>query len=159
MPQLSNNLYYPVLAITMLLFALLFIPKPAFKKLFWFGLLWGSGVDAILIFIIKLLNLYHYVNSEPFSFYGSPMFINLSWIPVIIMFIYFRPRRKEKYIMPLYIAAFSFVGLYVGIILTHVGLIVEKHWHVLLRFPLWYIWFYGAYKHYTYLEIKSKSDI
>jgi hypothetical protein len=150
--QTNNSIYYPILALSVLIFAIILIPRAEFKKWFWFSLFWGSGVDAILILLIKLLNLYHYIKAEPFSFYGSPMFINLSWVPVILMFIHFLPNRSEKYILYLYIAAFSFIGLYVGIILHSVGLIVETHWHELLRFPLWYGWFYGAYRHYKYLE-------
>jgi hypothetical protein len=62
-------------------------------------MLWGTGLDLILILLFKVLNLYHYVNADPFDFYGSPIFINLAWAAAVMFFLHFLPARKEKYVL------------------------------------------------------------
>jgi hypothetical protein len=155
----SSSLYYPVFAFTMLFFALVFIPRKEIKKIFWFCLLWGTGFDFILIMLFKILNMYHYVKADPFDFYGSPIFINLAWAPAVMLFIHFLPARKEKYILPLYLAMYAMLGVFIGVFLTKAGLIVETHWNELLRFPVVYLAFYICYKHYQYLKKKDSRTI
>jgi hypothetical protein len=143
----------------MLFFVLIFIPQKELKKIFWFSVLWGTGLDLVVILLCKSLNLYHYVNADPFNFYGSPILINLSWAPAVMLFIYFLPARKEKYILPLYLSIYATLGVFIGAFLTKTGLIVETHWNVLLRFPLVYGCFYVCYKHYQYLKKKDRETI
>jgi hypothetical protein len=157
--KLSSSLYYPAFALTMLFFVLVFIPRKEIKKIFWFSSLWGSGVDLILILLFKTLNLYRYVKASPFDFYGSPIFINLSWSAAVMLFIHFLPIRKEKYVLPLYLSIYGIFGVFIGVFLTNAGLIVEIHWNELLRFPVIYLWFYGCYKHYQYLKKESCHTI
>ena len=152
-------MYYPAFALTMLFFILVFIPRQKIQKVFWFSLLWGSGVDIILIWFFKLLNLYHYVKSDPFSFYGSPIFINLAWTAAVMLFIHFLPARKEKYVFPIYLAGFAMTGVFIGVFLKNAGLIVETHWNELLRFPVIFFWFYGCYLHYQYLKKEDSQTI
>ncbi len=157
--SLSNSLYYPAFAFIMLFFVLVFVPRKELKKIFWFSLLWGTGLDVTLVLLFKALKLYHYVNADPFNFYGSPMFINLAWAAAVMLFIYFLPARKEKYILLLYIATYAMLGVFIGVFLTKAGLIVETRWNVLLRFPIIYLAFYGVYKHYQYLKMKDNKTI
>jgi hypothetical protein len=158
MPDLNQS-YYVILAVLMFLLVLIYVPRPEIKKLFWFGLLWGSGVDFLLAELFRLFNLYHYVHAFPFEFYSSPIMINLAWSQAIILFIYFLPQRKEGYVFPIYLAVFAIVGVFIGTILKNVGLIAEIHWHELLRFPVWVIWFYGAAWHYRRLKSRDTMTI
>lgn len=159
MPKLPNRLYYPAFALVMLFFVLVFIPRAKIQKFFWFSLLWGTGLDTALIWLFKSLNLYHYVNAEPFEFYGSPFFINFSWATAVMLFLHFLPLRKEWYVLPIYLSSFGLVGLYIGVFFTNAGLIVETHWNELLRFPLVTLCFYACYKHYRHLKIKDEVSI
>lgn len=152
--KLSNSLYYPALALIMLLFVLVFVPRKEIKRLFWFSVLWGTGLDLTIILIVKALNLFHYINSAPFEFYGSPIFINLSWAPAVILFFYFLPTSKIKYIIYIYISMYAMLGVFIGAFLKRAGLLIETHWYELLRFPLVYLCFYACYKHYQYLKSK-----
>ncbi len=149
---MDSRLSYPIFALLMLFLVLAFVPRKEIKKLFWFSLLWGSTVDAVLILLFRMLNLYHYVKLEPFNFLGAPLWIPLAWSPAFILFIYFYPNRKEWYYTTFYIAAFSMMGVAIGLFFTQVGLIKEVHWNEFLRFPVHFIWFYGALKHYQRLE-------
>jgi hypothetical protein len=143
----------------MLFFVLAFIPRRELKKIFWFSLLWGTGLDLILVLLFKILNLYHYVKAEPFDFYGSPIFINLSWAAAVMLFIHFLPGRKEKYVIPVYTGMYAVLGVFIGIFLTKAGLIVETHWNALWRFPVIYLAFYACHKHYLYLKKKDGRTI
>jgi hypothetical protein len=113
--KLPNSLYYPAFALTMLFFVLVFVPRKEIKKIFWFSVLWGTGLDVLLVLLFKALNLYHYINADPFDFYGSPIFINLAWAAAVMLFLHFLPARKEKYILPVYISLFAVLGLFIGV--------------------------------------------
>jgi hypothetical protein len=143
----------------MLTFVLVFIPKKELRKIFWFSVLWGVGLDLIVILLSRIFNLYHYVNFDPFNFYGSPIFVNLSWAPAVMLFIHFLPARNEKYVLPLYLSIYAMLGTFIGVFLTKAGLLVEVHWNELLRFPLVYACFYACHKHYQYLKKKDSDTI
>ena len=149
---LTTKIYYPAFALCMLFLLLAFVPRQVIRKLFWFSLLWGSTIDAFLIMLFKYLNLYRYVDVEPFNFFGAPMWLSLSWSPAVILFLYFLPPRKEWYYFVFYLAAFSTVGTAIAMFFTQAGLIKEFHWNELLRFPIQFLWFYGTAKHFQYLE-------
>ena len=159
MPKLSSSLYYPAFALIMLFFVLAFVPRRELQRTFWFSLLWGTGLDTLLILLAKLLNLYHYVHAEPFELFGSPFFINLSWAAAVMLFLHFLPNRKERYVMPLYLASYAWLGVYIGVFLMKAGLIIETHWSEVYRFPLVYGCFYICYKHYQHLKKKDWNSL
>jgi hypothetical protein len=154
---MDNSFAYPIFALLILTLTLLFVPRPTIKQLFWFSLLWGSTVDVLLILLFRYLNLYHYLKLSPYDFFGAPMWLPLAWSPAIIIFIYFFPSRKEWYYSFFYLAAFSAIGLAIGMFFTQIGLLQEIHWNPLLRFPVQFLWFYGAIQHYRYLESPEKK--
>ncbi|NLW55249.1 MAG: hypothetical protein GX050_01280 [Firmicutes bacterium] len=86
-----------------------------------------------------------------------PLWIPLAWSPAIILFLYFYPNRKEWYYNLFYIAFFAGAGVGIGLFFAQAGLIIEIHWNELYRFLIQFFWFYGALKHYQYLEV-STSD-
>ncbi len=155
--ELSNNLYYPAFALVMLFFVLVFIPRAEIKRLFWFSVLWGTGLDFIVVLLMKILNIYRYSNASPFVFYGSPIFLNLAWATAVLLFFYFLPVSKIKYILYVYIGIYAMLGVFIGAFLKEAGLLIEIHWHVLLRFPLVYGCFYACYRHYEYLRKKDST--
>jgi hypothetical protein len=142
----------------MLLLLLAFVPRPTIKKWFWFGMLWGSGMDIFLILLFKLSHFYFYLNTKPFDFYGVPIWLTFAWIPAIIMFIHFLPQRKEPYIFYLYLSSFAMLGVLIGIFFTQISLIKEIHWHSLLRFPVQFLWLFGTHAHYQALK-KSEPAV
>ncbi len=159
MPTFSNALYYPAFALTMYLFLLTLVPRQKIKQLFWFGLIWGSGVDLALILLFRSLKLYAYVNAAPLDFYGSPILLNLAWTAAIILYIYFMPQRPEWYVFPLYLITFGIIGTLIGVFLYNAGLIEEIHWNELWRFLFFIPWFYGAAWHYRRLKARSERMV
>jgi hypothetical protein len=149
---IDNRLAYPIFALLILSLTLLFVPRQEIKKLFWFSLLWGSTADIVLILLFRCLHLYQYLKLSPYDFFGAPMWLPLAWSPAVILYIYFFPARKEWYYIIFYITAFAVIGTAIGMFFTQIGLLKEIHWHPLLRFPVQFIWFYGAMRHYRYLE-------
>ena len=143
----------------MLLFVLVFVPQKEIKKIFWFSVLWGTGLDLTVILLCKYLNLYHYVNSAPFDFYGSPILLNLAWATAVMLFLHFLPDRKEKYILPVYISLYAGLGVFIGTFFENAGLLVETHWHELLRFPLIYVCFLACHRHYQSLKRRDSDTI
>ena len=158
MPILSNSLYYPAFALTMFVFMLALVHRKEIKPLFWFSLVWGSGVDIFLILLFHFLNLYIYLNDMPFDFYGSPILLNLAWTPAILLFIYFMPKQTGWFSYVLYLATFGMIGTLIGFFLQNAGLIKELHWHELLRFPVITGWFYIAAWRYKIFKSKTVTS-
>ncbi len=158
MNVLDSQIYYPLFAFFLFFLVLAFVPRAEIKKLFWFSLLWGSTVDSIIIFLMRRLNLFHYIKLEPFNLFGVPLWIPLAWSQAIILFIYFYPNRKEWYYNLFYIAFFAGAGVGIGFFFSQAGLIVNVRWNELFRFPIQFLWFYGALKHYQYLEGSAAQE-
>jgi hypothetical protein len=142
---------YIVFALLMYITMVILVPREKIRKLFWFSLLWGPTVDISLVWIFSALHLYKYQYLKPFDFLGAPIWNALAWIPAIVLFLYFLPDRKERYVIWLYIATFSMVGVFVGAYYTEFGLVQDIHFHYVLRFPVWYLWFLAVLWHYRKL--------
>jgi len=135
------------------------VPRQNIRQLFWFSLVWGAGADIFLILLLRHLNIFYYVNAAPLEFYGSPLLINLAWVPAMTLFLYHMPNRQEWYIYPLYLSIFGIFGTAIGVFLKNAGLIKEVHWNELLRFPVIIIWFHSANWHYKRLKNRDERMI
>jgi hypothetical protein len=153
------QLGYIVFAALIFIMLVILVPRERIKKLFWFSLIWGPVVDVLLVWIFEALKLYRYQYLKPFDFLGAPIWNALAWAPAIILFIHFLPQRKERYIIPVYIGTFSMIGVFIGAYYTELGLVQEIHFHYLLRFPIWYLWFSGALWHYRRLQAGDADTI
>ncbi|WP_132017845.1 hypothetical protein [Hydrogenispora ethanolica] len=149
---------YILFAFIMLSFMLVFVPKREIKKLFWFGLLWGSTLDFIVETLFSVLHLIKYLNIEPFNLGVLPLWTVLSWTPTNIVFIYFLPEQKKRYIFWLYILMYSGLTAAVGTILVQLRLLVFIHWSVVHWFILAVIFYYLMAKHYQLLEPKEMGS-
>jgi hypothetical protein len=156
--KLPLNSYYLIFALVMLFLLLAFVPRQEIKKLFWFSLLWGSGVDTFFVLLFRFLNLYYYQGLEPFNLLGTSILLAMSWSPAIILYIHFFPNRDEWYYITFYITAYSMIGVSIGLFFTQVGIIKEIHWNEFFRFPIHFIWFFGVWKHYQYLQSTEKKS-
>jgi hypothetical protein len=150
---------YIIFALLMFLLQVILVPRERIRKLFWFSLICRLLVDLCLVWIIRALQLYQYNYLEPFGFLGASILNSLAWSPSIILFIHFLPERKEGYAVPLYIGAFSMVGVFIGAYYTEFGLIQNIHFHYGWRFPIWYLWFSATYWHYRKLKAADPESI
>ena len=151
------QLGYIVFALLMFMLMIIMVPREKIRKLFWFSLLWGPTVDVFLVWSFSALRFYQYQYIKPFDFFGIPIWNALAWIPAIVLFIYFLPERKEPYLIWLYIATYSMLGVFVGAFYTEFGLVKEIHFHYGLRFPVWYLWFWAVLWHHRKLEAGENS--
>lgn len=149
--------YYLTFAFGLLFLILVFIPKQELKKLFWFGILWGSALDFIVEHIYHFLNLTRYRHTEPFNIGALPLWTILAWAPAVMLFIYFLPQRKERYIYWTYIVIWSSFICSVAVILKQIELLT------FINGGPW-IWFIGSFvflflmsKYYRFLEATKPS--
>jgi len=160
MPGIPLELYTPVFAFFLLILLLTFVPKENFKKLFWFGLIWGYlGASVTAFFLSTVLNLFNYERIMPFIMFGSPLWLTFAWIPAIMLYLHFLPTRKEWYVFPLYLAAFSAAGMEIDGVLNRSGLLIYNHWTPFYRFLLSLGWFYLTTLHYRrWYPVERKKD-
>ncbi|TCL76406.1 hypothetical protein EDC14_1002165 [Hydrogenispora ethanolica] len=74
----------------------------------------------------------------------------MAYIATMIYF-YFLPKQKEWYVLPLYIAMFSFISAALDAVYHQMGLLVYFHWNPFLRFLAALGWFSLATVHYRKL--------
>ncbi len=141
--------YPPVFALFLLVLLLAFVPKEKYKELFWFGLIWGYLGSTVLVFFFDtVLHLFHYERIIPSIMFGGPLWLTFAWIPAIMLYLHYLPARKEWYVFPFYLVAFSVAGMEVDVAFNRCGYLVYKHWSPFYRFFLGLVWFYLVALHY-----------
>lgn len=149
---MNPKLEYTLFALMMLFFLLIFVPRLAIKKLFWFGMFWGSTLDFLIETVFSLLNILRYEHIQPFNIGRLPVWTVLGWTPAAILFVYFLPQRKERYIFWLYIIMFSGLTACIGAVLSQLKLLVFINWSVIHWFVMGIAFYYLQARHYFYLE-------
>jgi hypothetical protein len=149
-------LYYFGFPLVLLVQAIIFLDRKTFKSLFWFGLIWGSGLTTILLFIFdNLLNLVKYQHAYPFTFFNSPMLFNFGWTPAIMMFIHFLPNKKIGYAFYVYTLTFCLINAVNDEVFHQIGLLEYIHWSAFTRFIISLPYFYFMAVHYLNLKTKG----
>jgi len=101
------TIYYFAFPLGLLLLTVIFLNRKEIKSLFWFGLIWGSGLTTIIIFIIAdVLNLLKYHHVYPFTAFNLPLLFDFAWTPAILLFLHFLPKKRLRYAYHSYIIAF-----------------------------------------------------
>lgn len=149
-------LYYFAFPILLLGLAIICLDRKTFKSLFWFGLIWGSVLTTLIIFISdNLLNLVKYHHADPFTFFHLPVFFDLGWTPAIMMYLYFLPTKKTGYGFYVYILTFCIINSINDELFHQIGLLEYIHWNAFIRFLISLPYFYFVAVHY--LNMKSKG--
>ncbi|TGE39678.1 hypothetical protein E4K67_01375 [Desulfosporosinus fructosivorans] len=150
--------YYLIFTFGLLFLILAFIPKLEIKKLFWFGLLWGSGLDFLVEYIYHFVHLTKYQHMAPFNIGVLPLWTILAWTPAVMLFIYFLPQQRERYIYWIYVIMWSTFISFVAMILRQLDILV------FINGGPW-IWFIGSFiflslmtKHYRSLEASNRPS-
>lgn len=149
--------YYLIFAFGLLFLILAFIPKPEIQKLFWFGMLWGSGVDLIVENIYHFLHLTRYEHVKPFNIGVLSLWTVLAWTPAIMLFVYFLPQRKEKYLYWIYLILWSTAVSFVAVILKQLDILVFINGGPWIWFIGFFIFAYLITKHYRFLKTNSED--
>ncbi len=157
LPGIPVEYYYPILALLLLVLVIIFVPKEEFRKLFWLSFLWGYlGSKIFAIVIGELLHLYRWRHAEPFEFLGAPHWLVLGWGLAMMLYFYLLPASKERYAFPIYLLIFTMASTAIDWIFHSAGLLQYFHWNPGYRFLLALAWFYGAARHYRYLEERGR---
>lgn len=148
--NIPHDIYYVVFAAFMALAMIILVPRSDIKQLFAFCLIWGSVGSFLLIKIFSpgVLNLFRWEETA-FSFWSSPLVINLAWAPAFVLFLHFRP--KPRHLFALYLLTFSLVSTAIDRVFNQLGSLEYIMWNPIARFIVSLIWFSGAALHYYYL--------
>jgi len=149
-------LYYIAFPLGLLTLMVVFLNRKQIRSLFWFGMIWGSLLTTLLIFIFDdVLNLVKYQHAGPFTIFGLPLLFDLAWTPAIIMFVHFLPDKEMKYAFYTYIVLFCLLNASNDEIFHQVGLLKYIHWSPIIRFLISLPYFYWVAIHY--LNLRSKG--
>lgn len=156
MPWIPLEYHYPLF--TMIIFGLVlaFVPKNKVPQLFWTSLVWGFFVSVLFVLIFgKLLRLFHYDKADPFTFYESPIWVNVAWLGAVMLYLRFLPTREVWYVFPAYLLVFSFASMVLDKIFHQTGMLSYSGWQPFYRFLASVFLFYCSAKHQWALEKKD----
>jgi len=149
-------LYYFAFPLGLLLLLVIFLNRKEIKSLFWFGIIWGTILTTIIIFILS--NIFHlltYQHVYPFTIFNLPLFLDLAWAPAIIIFIHFLPDKKVGYAYYTYIVFFALLNGANDEVFHQIGLLKYIHWNPFFRFLISLPYFYWLAVHYQSLKFKG----
>ena len=133
-----------------------FLDRKAIKALFWFGLIWGSVLTTVIIFVCDdIFNLVKYQHAYPFTIFRLPLLFDLAWTPAIVMFLHFLPKNGPKYARHAYIIVFSLINAANDEVFHQIGLLKYIHWTPFARFLISLPYFYWLAVHYANLKSKG----
>lgn len=159
LPGIPVEYYYPIFSVFMFALAYLLIPREKFTNLFWYGLIWGFLFSIIYVLIFgNLFNLFRYQHTEPFTFLGSPLWLNFAWIFAVMLYLHYLPQETVWYLFPLYILSFSIASAALDMVFNKTGMLEYINWNPFYRFILMLIWFYGLKVHSKALAPKATQD-
>ncbi len=153
---LKPDLYYIIFSALMFFFMLVFIPRQMIRKLFWFGMLWGSTFDFLLESAFCFFHILRYEHIQPFNVGYLSIWTVLAWTPTNMMLIYFLPESPKKYVFWVYILMYSGLTALIGIVLVNLGLLVFVHWNAVCWFVFGVVYYYLMVKHYRSLMDGAK---
>lgn len=153
------TLYYFAFPLSLLILMVIFLNRKEIKSLFWFGLIWGTGVTTLIIFIISnIFNLVKYQHVYPFTIFNLPLFFDLAWTPAILIFLHFLPQKKLGYAYHSYIIVFCLLNAVNDEVFHQIGLLKYIHWNPFYRLLISLPYFYWVAVHYTNLKSKGTFE-
>lgn len=155
-PLILHYFAFPLILLTLMV---IFLNRKEIRALFWFGLIWGSLLTTIIIFMISgVFNLVEYRHVYPFSILKLPLLFDLAWTPAIIMFVHFLPAKKTGYAYYTYLLVFAFINSANDEVFHQIGLLEYIHWSPVYRFLISLPYFYWVAVHYADLKSKGALD-
>ncbi|AET67420.1 hypothetical protein Desor_1784 [Desulfosporosinus orientis DSM 765] len=140
------------------LILILTVPKEEIRRLSIYGIIFGAGMDFLMLIYGGLTGFFGWTNFGPLGYHGITIFTPLDWALFFIMYFYFLP--KQKLLLYVYVtAAIVFSILYAGLI-QDLGVfysVLGRFYIHLIDFIIWYLvatW--GYYKLSAYVESKQK---
>ena len=153
------TLYYFAFPLGLLILMVIFLNRKEIKSLFWFGLIWGSVLSTIIIFIVAdVFNLVKYQHVYPFTILNLPLLFDLAWTPAVVVFLHFLPKKKLGYPYYAYILFFCLLNAANDEVFHQIGLLKYIHWSPFYRFLISLPYFYWLAVHYTNLESKGAFE-
>lgn len=149
-------LYYFAFPLILLLMMVTFLNRKEIKTHFWFGLIWGTVVTTLIIFMVDhVLNLVKYRHVYPFTILNLPFLFDLAWTPAILLFLHFLPRKEVRYAYHAYLITFCLINAANDEIFHQIGLLDYIHWNPFCRFLISVPYFYWLAIHYSRLAAKG----
>lgn len=147
-------LYLIKLSIFLLLLVVL-VPRPEIRRLFAYGIIFGSLYDVIGLTIGHFTNLFRWINFYPFGYGYLPLASPISWCAFYIIYFYLLP--KQKPLLYIYPISGILMSMIYSRVLVNLGMFIEPNFFLrLANFTLWYSYAtWGYLKLSQYIEAKN----
>jgi hypothetical protein len=114
------------------------VPRRQIKRLAFWGLIYGSVVDFLILILYNVFSIGKYKNYGPFAFMGFPFFPLLAWAFYFIIYLYFLPKpRPFNYVYS--IAAAGYCTIFSNI-LQNLHIFRWHYGRLVLPFIIYLLW-------------------
>lgn len=136
---------------------ILTVPKEEIRRLAIYGIIFGAGMDFLMLFYGGLTGFFGWINHGPLGYHGITLFTPLDWTIFFIMYFYFLP--KQKLLVYVYAAAAIVFSILYANLIQDLGVFFSalgRFYIHLVDFIIWYsVATWGYYKLSAYLEGKQ----
>lgn len=152
---LLRTLFYPVFLLMGFIVTIIFIPRKEYKTYFVYGFLIGGLGDFVLVgFLQNVLHIMHFQNQGVFNVLGQIALSPPSWTVVVMIFLFFLPRRRP--FLYIYLIAWASYSVSYGYVVHNVGLFDFLPWfYPIPAFLLFLIWWVFA----AWIFLKTNQSV
>lgn len=153
--MIAIELAYPVFLFATLILTLIMIPKNEYREYLMYGFLVGGLGDVVNVTLLQnILGLIRFKNQGIFYVLGHHALSPLGWTLVIMLFLYFIPRRRI--FLWLYIISWGLMALGFAYTVHNIGLFDFQSWfYPLPAFIIFTAWF--AFTAWLFSRTSSKA--
>jgi len=120
--------YFLLAAIAMLVL----VPQREIVRLLPFGIVGGAVIASIVQTIgVWYLRLWRFNHTQMLAYRGIPVFLVLSWLPLMIIFAYWLLSLRTGTGRFFYIAAYALATVGIEYLLLRTGFMVHRSWSIL----------------------------
>lgn len=151
--QGSSPVYF-YWGIAMIALSILLVPREQYRQLIPYALAGTGIVYIVLTLASKVFKAWEYIEVEPFSLFGTPIFVLAAWGATFIIFLWALPRHLPVWIHYVYISFYGFMGVILDYFFHQYGLRPYAPWYNgwMWFFPVTLV-FYLSYKIYQYVQV------
>ncbi len=131
-----ENLPGPIIFLIGMLIMIPVVPRQIIRELSSIGLIGGIGVGIALIYLMQnIFGFWLYpANSDLIHIAGLPVFLIISWFPVIILFAYLLGQYKNTGLLMLIVLTFPAVATLSHYIMLGIGTLFYNNWSLFSTF-------------------------
>ncbi len=130
--MILENYFGLILFLATLLLMIFIVPLERIKQLFVIGLLGGFGGGLVLIYVLQnIFGFWEFQNRADLIFFlDIPIFISLSWLPIVITFCHLLTQYKNIPLIVGIIVSVPLAAVFIKYLMLENGMLNYVNWNL-----------------------------